>query len=39
MRKAVPGIFDFRGEKISHMRLYLDPSEALRAAGLAEAKD
>jgi ketosteroid isomerase-like protein len=29
-------IYDFRGDKISRIRAYLDHGEALRAAGLAE---
>jgi ketosteroid isomerase-like protein len=29
-------ILDFQGGKVSRIRLYLDPDEALRAAGLAE---
>jgi ketosteroid isomerase-like protein len=29
-------IFEFRDRKLSHVRLYLDHAEALRAAGLSE---
>ena len=29
-------VFDFRGDKISRIRLFVDHGEALRAAGLAE---
>lgn len=29
-------IFEFRGRRVCHMRGYLDPTEALEAAGLSE---
>jgi ketosteroid isomerase-like protein len=32
----VGAVWDFRGEKISRLRAYLDHDEALRAAGLTE---
>jgi hypothetical protein len=34
----VPGIYvlSFRGERIAHVKSFLDPDEALKAAGLAE---
>ena len=34
--KRQPYVLRFRGERIAHVKSFLDPDEALKAAGLAD---